>query len=207
MIDTRTGTPLKPRASNFYYKSSTTTTPTNQLHALPVGLVMIAGDSKATGPLPNIPELYHIAHNYQCVAPSGPSIDPMTSQSIPNCPVGSQLWMNVGFPSCWDGVHLDSADHKSHMAYAWRGVCPADHPIMIPDISFHIIYDVTEANAPLHWRLVSDNYDSSLPGGYSGHGDWMGAWDTSISDTWLKLCDNASLDCHSGLLGDGREIY
>jgi hypothetical protein len=29
-----------------------------------------------------------------------------------NCP--ENLRMQIIFPSCWDGVHLDSTDHKSH---------------------------------------------------------------------------------------------
>lgn len=39
------------------------------------------------------------------------------TNGFPNikCPDG--LRAQVFFPSCWNGVDLDSADHKSHMAY------------------------------------------------------------------------------------------
>jgi hypothetical protein len=30
----------------------------------------------------------------------------------------SLLQLDVIFPDCWDGRHLDSPDHKSHMAYS-----------------------------------------------------------------------------------------
>ena len=38
-----------------------------------------------------------------------------------NCPAGNYIQMTVAFPQCWDGVHLDSPDHKSHMAYGLGG--------------------------------------------------------------------------------------
>jgi hypothetical protein len=31
------------------------------------------------------------------------------------CPAG--MMVNVRFPTCWDGVNLDSPDHMSHVAY------------------------------------------------------------------------------------------
>ena len=29
--------------------------------------------------------------------------------------LASNLQMNIRFPSCWDGINLDSIDHKSHV--------------------------------------------------------------------------------------------
>ena len=89
--------------------------------------------------------------------------------------------------------------------FAWH--CPATHPVIIPKITFNVIYNVTEKDAPLHWRLASDRYDPSLPGGYSSHGDWFNGWKSDISDAWAKNCIQAKKDCHSHLLGDGRQIY
>lgn len=41
--------------------------------------------------------------------------------NFPNrpCPVG--IMVNQRFPTCWDGVNLDSPDHMSHMAYPESG--------------------------------------------------------------------------------------
>lgn len=42
--------------------------------------------------------------------------------TCPNTP-DTQLNLRLQAPSCWDGIHLDTPDHKSHMAYpvaAWR---------------------------------------------------------------------------------------
>ena len=38
----------------------------------------------------------------------------------PDCPEGMHLVQRIHFPDCWDGHNLDSADHRSHMAYAVR---------------------------------------------------------------------------------------
>ena len=118
------------------------------------------------------------------------------------------MWQHIYFPQCWDGVNLDSPDHKSHMAYptAGRG-CPSSHPVALPEITFNIVYPVRQANAAANWRLASDNYSSSLPAGYSAHGDWFNGWRQDILDTFVSNCDRTALDCGSHLLGDGRMIY
>lgn len=47
---------------------------------------------------------------------------------------------NILYPTCWDGVNLDSPDHKSHVAYptagpqqftgsSTGGACPSTHPV------------------------------------------------------------------------------
>jgi len=191
MIDTRTGTPLKPTDSAFYYKNGAKEITPSSVRPMPEGLRMIAGDPKNAQP---VGPFY-----YNCKG--GGNV-----KAIPNCPVGVDVYQNITFPQCWDGVNLDSPDHKSHMAYHTKGVCPATHPVILPEITFRIIYAVTEADAPLHWRLSSDAYDRSLPGGYSSHGDWFNGWKRDISDSWAKNCIAASKDCHSHLLGDGRKI-
>jgi hypothetical protein len=114
------------------------------------------------------------------------------------------LWQVIIFPSCWDGVNLDSPDHKSHMAYANGGRCPSTHPVNVPEVTQSVLYPVTESNAPLRWRLSSDNYSSSLPAGYSSHADWFNGWKSDIMDAWVKKCEQSAADCHAHLLGDGR---
>ena len=197
MIDTRDGTPLRPSESHFYYKTGYAGVVPSTVQAFPSGLRMIAGDAKSVGP--------NSMASYSCHSASGTS---MAGPSIPNCPAGTELYQHIVFPQCWDGTNLDSPDHKSHMAYptAGRG-CPASHPVPVPEITFNIVYPVTEANSPQRWRLSSDNYSTSQPGGYSAHGDWFNGWRPDIMDTFVRNCDRTARDCHSHLLGDGRAIY
>ncbi|OJT05575.1 hypothetical protein TRAPUB_3588 [Trametes pubescens] len=54
----------------------------------------------------------------------------------------------VFFPSCWDGVNLDSADHKSHMAYPIQnynsGDCPASHPVHLVSLFYEMLVSVDQ---------------------------------------------------------------
>lgn len=61
-----------------------------------------------------------------------------------NCPDG--LRAQVFFPSCWDGVNVDSPNHKDHVAYPTQqyngGVCPTSHPVQIISLFYEFIYSV-----------------------------------------------------------------
>ena len=194
MIDTKDGTPIRPASILTYYKSGYNGILPNQMHTLPPGLRMITGSGSNSTPGGN-------PVRYSCLGTTAP-----WQASIPNCPAGDTLQMEVTFRQCWDGVNLDSPDHKSHMADPVRGACPATHPVAIPVVSYNIRYKIAEANSALRYRLSSDNYDPSLPAGYSGHGDYFYGWQPTTMETFIKYCLMTSMDCHAGLLGNGRTL-
>ena len=72
----------------------------------------------------------------------------------------------VNFPNCWDGSRLDSADHKSHLAYSTNGLCPSTHAVEVPAITLQIHYGVTGG----------PNAELSSGGDFSGHADFVNAW-------------------------------
>lgn len=187
MMDTRTGRPVVPLNAMFYYKTGYNGVRPADVRPLPAGLRMIAGDPTNRSPNGNF--------RFYCYN-TGNQI-----QTFPNCPVGDELVTEVFFPQCWDGVNLDSPDHKSHMAYARNG-CPASHPVALPQITFNVHYTITEANQTANWRFSSDTYDG--PPGYSSHGDWWNGWDQSVMEGWVRNCLNTALDCHAHLLGNGQ---
>ena len=195
VIDTTDGTPQQPIAMMAYYKQGYNYIPSAAIHPFPAGLRIVAGSSASSGPQDNTA--------FNCYRSDG-SIT--TTKSIPtDCPTGATLGIGVAFPQCWDGVNLDSPDHKSHMAYPGNG-CPATHPVAVTGITLNVTYKVG-ANGTSKWRLSSDNYDKSLPGGYSTHADWFDGWNTDTMNTWVTRCINATMDCHAYLLGDGRILY
>ncbi len=209
MIDTKDGTPLVPTDIGTYYKNGKL--PSEVIQPIPEGLMMIAGNPTLTGPNP----AGTYAARFKCIGGPNNQND-LYGASIGNCDAGAHLVSEVFFPQCWNGVNLDSDDHKKHMSYTVTkkdaaGVsyrtCPDTHPVPLPEVTFNIVYQVTEQDAPLRWRLASDMYDKSLPGGYSSHGDLLFGWKLDISDTWAKHCVQAKRDCHSHLLGDGRKIF
>ena len=187
------GKPQAPADSNFYYKSGYYGIAPSAINSFPQGLRMIAGSAKAKEAQENV---YWGCFERYIGHPA----------TIPDCPVGEHVQMSVNFPQCWNGKDLDSPDHKSHMAYPVNGACPSTHPVAIPSITFNILYEVPPEGMA-GWHLSSDMYDPSLPGGYSVHGDWFEGWDPEVSKTFIDHCASKPLDCHSHLLGDGREIY
>jgi hypothetical protein len=206
LIDTATGAPVKPRTLIVYYKQGYSIRDSRLMNLVPLGLKMIAGnpansvDVKATVPWTPSP------YTWKCIVP-GHGSPVAEGQQIPDCAQDSELWMSVTFPQCWDGINLDSPDHRSHMSYPVNGACPATHPKALPEISYQVVYPVAAANAPLKWRLASDKYDESIPGGRSAHADYDMAWQKDIIDAAVRNCVQASKDCHADLLGDGRTLY
>jgi Domain of unknown function (DUF1996) len=54
------------------------------------------------------------------------------------------LRLIVTFPSCWDGHTLDGAA-QTNAVYPIDGRSPASHPVVIPQIVFHVIYPTSSA--------------------------------------------------------------
>ncbi|WP_213454446.1 DUF1996 domain-containing protein [Rhizomonospora bruguierae] len=102
------------------------------------------------------------------------------------CPAGSQLNVRFQSPSCWDGLHLDTPDHKSHLAYPVVGVCPGDHPVAVPMIEFKMAWPVSGDMSRV--RLSSGR-------GYSFHYDVFNAWDPPTLAALTTHCVNGGLQC------------
>ena len=84
----------------------------------------------------------------------------------PNCG-GGTLVLQIRFPDCWDGRNLDSADHKSHMAYTVSGICPSNYPVPVPLLEYNVRYKTfgnTGADAWPPARRTRTTPTSSTPG-------------------------------------------
>ena len=90
----------------------------------------------------------------------------------------------VKFPGCWDGVHLDSPNHRSHMAFDTKGPCPASHPVRVPTITEVFRYPVN----------VSGFHLSSGPFA-TGHADFWNTWDQDALETLVDRCLNNTQQC------------
>ena len=203
VIDPSTSTAQVPDLAVVYYKSGYDM-PTASIQPFPQGLRIIAGNMHAAS---TSDQPYGIS--WSCVSTNGND----ATGNIPSCAVGDAVRLTVIFPQCWDGRNLDSPDHKSHMTYpnysntVGQSRCPADHPVALPEITEHFDFPVLQGAVPSRWRLSSDMYSTSLPGGYSAHADWMLGWDTATMKTVVNQCLNASVDCQVGLLGAGQTLY
>jgi len=167
------GAPVLPRGAAIYYRRGTLAA----VQTFPAGLKMIAGDSKAMEPQDK-----RITY-WNCGVLGGVA----PSSTIPTCPStpGSFLRLHVRFPSCWDGKSLDSADHKSHMAYSMRGVCPSTHPVPVPAIE--LIYRYPSRGGP--------DLSLSSMGQFSAHADFFNAWNPGQLKRLVDGCLNALVHC------------
>lgn len=192
LVDMRTGQPVPPTGAIIYYKLGYLGVQAASVRAFPAGLRIIAGNANAT------PSAQSVGR-FACLSGGA------WQATIPNCAVGDTTRATVTFPQCWDGINLDSPDHKSHMAYATGSGCPADHPVALPEISIAFDYMNTEANMGNNFKLSSDNYAGT--GGYSLHADWFNGWDSATLQDFVDHCIVGSHDCHAYLLGDGNTLF
>jgi Domain of unknown function (DUF1996) len=172
----REGVAVEPLGATIYYRRRTIA----PLRAFPRGLEMIAGDARSAGP-----QARRITF-WNCGAAGGVP----ASSEPPDCPDGTRtgLRLHVTFPNCWDGQHLDSPDHRSHMAYSAGGVCPATHPVEVPAISLIVRYGIT------------DDHGLELASGgvHSAHADFINAWHQSTLRRLVARCLNALRHCGRG---------
>ena len=170
------GRPVEPLGATIYYRRRTL----DPVQAFPRNLRMIAGDPGATAPQDR-----HVTF-WNCGVAAGVA----PSAAVPTCPDARRagLRLHVTFPSCWDGRNLDSRDHQRHMAYPMRGRCPAPHPVAVPAISLIFRYPVTGGPGVV----------LSSGGQYSGHADFINAWDQQELQALVDGCLNALRHCGRG---------
>jgi hypothetical protein len=114
--------------------------------------------------------------------------------SIPTCERGAPLQLDVRFPDCWDGTHLDSSDHKSHVAYSAysrasdRWECPRTHPQLLPKLRLRVEYPTTGGPDV---RLSPGDVDA-------GHADFFNGWDQGKLAELVQTCLRADQNCGNG---------
>jgi hypothetical protein len=121
----------------------------------------------------------------------------------------NQLVATIDGPSCWDGKNLDSADHRSHVAYPVDGwlssaQCPSTHPFQIPGLSMSVRYTVDDGLA--NWRFSSDEAVQGAQPGMTLRATWVGAWDNQVMGMWIQNCINKKLGCPTANLGNGKAV-
>ena len=120
----------------------------------------------------------------------------VTSSPPTKCSSGA-LVVAIRFPDCLaedsNGQPLtDSADHRSHMAYAvlqsdGTKLCPDTHPIPVAALTMEVKFKIGTASGTV--KLSSD--PQGAPPGSTMHADFFNAWDQQKLTTLVESCINA----------------
>lgn len=141
-------------------------------------------------------------------------------EAAAKCPIGAQLGAIISAPQCWDGVNLDSPNHRSHVAYGSYGSwgylkCPDTHPKVIPQFlqaAWYTTDDTLDRTGKWNGQLTSWHLSSDdMPGhpmtpGSTLHTDYWEGWDDEARAEWHRGCIDRMLNCSGGDLGTGRQL-
>lgn len=173
---------VQPTGTTFYYLGEGVRDDViARIKPFPLGLRIVAGNARATGPNDNTISRWSCLHHG--VVNPGKGFRDLSG--------GQHAWSYLDFPQCWNGRDLDSTDHKSRMAYPVNGDCPAAHPVPVPKLRQVLRYPVH--GNPARLRL------SSGPG-YTMHADSFNAGPVGELARWVNDCIRPIIKCGA----DGR---
>ncbi|GIF45654.1 hypothetical protein Afe04nite_01930 [Asanoa ferruginea] len=167
----------------IYYKTGVTDY--RSVRAFPKGLRFVVGNAKNTD-----------ADKFLAATEEGFECgDSYKNKNIPQtCSSERSVKLNIRYqaPSCWDGIHLDSPDHQSHMAYpidthtASGLVCPDDHPVAVPKLEFKMAWPVNGNMSKVHFASGA---------GPTFHYDFFNGWDDRTLAAMVNGCIVAARQC------------
>ncbi|MFG1605307.1 DUF1996 domain-containing protein [Actinoplanes sp. NPDC049265] len=140
---------------------------------MPFGLRMLVGDPKKQVDTPK-----GAVNQFYCAGGPQDGASRSTDGNWPVCD-GGKLHFTLRFPDCWDGKHLDSPNHRDHVAFGQGGKCTATHPVPIPALTFSIAYPTSGSK---------DGFALSSGKASSMHGDAFFAWEDTAMAERVKNC-------------------
>ncbi|WAX82143.1 DUF1996 domain-containing protein [Streptomyces sp. KMM 9044] len=172
--------------------------PQGEVTAMPRLLRIITGDAKSfvNGPA-------NANASWSCTGFE----DRQLADKYPLCPQGSDVVRTFDFQSCWDGRNIDSANHRTHMAFVDpQGNCPSGFT-PVPQLVQRIVYDVDApslddggATTPL---FAVDSFPEQLHKPGTDHGDFINVFEEDLMQEMVD-CINSGRTCGAGV-GDGEQ--
>lgn len=157
--------------------------PVSKVTAMPPHLRIITGDAKSA--VTNFPSANQRAR-WTC---SG-SPNRITTDKYPLCPAGQLVLRIHDFASCWDGVNLDSANHRTQVLFpdATTGACPAGTKA-VPQLHIVLGYRVAPGRT-----FAVDTFPQELRKAITDHDDFENDMPTSLENRVVS-CINTGRRC------------
>jgi hypothetical protein len=169
---------LTPTSARLTFVGS----PTGKVVAMPRFLRIITGDAKA-----NANGGANANAAWSC---TGFENRVQLKDKYPICPAGSEVVRTERFQSCWDGRNTDSANHRSHVAFAdARGRCPAGFKA-VPQLVQRLTYSGLAGST----AFAVDSFPESLHKPVTDHGDFINAMPERLMKQAVS-CINSGRRC------------
>jgi hypothetical protein len=188
LYEAATRKPAETTGFRVYYRSLRNNS--KGIMPIPNGLRMIAGDAKKKVPTPRGAQ-----GQFYCAFYGPGDIDGYARSDNGNWPICAEpasLHFMLQFPDCWDGKHLDSPNHKDHVAFGDNEGCPAAHPVRIPALTFDIAYGAKGTKAGYYLSSDPDGRSAS-----SMHGDAFVMWDSKALNQRVRNCIAQRRTCNN----------
>ncbi|MET9911725.1 DUF1996 domain-containing protein [Streptomyces sp. NPDC006476] len=176
---------LTPVQAQIKYVGS----PTSKVTAMPQFLRIITGDAKTT-----TNGLANANAHWSC---TGFENKVQLTTQYPICPQGSNVVRTFAFQSCWDGKNIDSANHRTHVAFAdANGNCQNGFKA-IPQLTMRLVYKINPPvlqNGQVKNAYAVDGFPDQLHKAATDHDDFIAVFKNNLANT-IANCINQGRQC------------
>jgi outer membrane biosynthesis protein TonB len=169
------GTVLRPSSATLQFRGNAK----SKVVAAPEFIRIVTGDAKAATNGPT-----NANAKWGCTG-----FNNRFTTKYPLCPRGSQVSRTLDFPSCWDGVNTDSANHRTHVLFPDKsGACPAGTQA-IPQLRMTLTFRVPPGKV-----YAVDAFPEQLHNPVTDHGDFVNVMPVALMDRAVT-CINSGRRC------------
>ncbi|UQA95227.1 DUF1996 domain-containing protein [Streptomyces halobius] len=174
--DGNVGSILRPSSVTLQFRGNQA----GQVREMPRFLKIITGDAKAfTNGTANANA------SWSCVGFENRQLE----DKYPICPNGADVVRTFAFQNCWDGRNIDSANHRTHVAFSdQNGRCPNGFTA-IPQLVQRITYDVPDGVG-----FAVDSFPEQLHKPVTDHGDFINVMPRDLMARAVA-CINSGRNC------------
>ncbi|MGW5604927.1 DUF1996 domain-containing protein [Streptomyces sp. NPDC003753] len=164
--------------------------PSSKVVAMPQFLRIITGDAKTT-----TNGLANANAHWSC---TGFENKVQLTTQYPICPQGSNVVRTFAFQNCWDGQNIDSANHRTHVAFAdpASGVCGNGFKA-IPQLTMRLVYKINPPviqNGQVKNAYAVDGFPDQLHKAATDHDDFISVTTGGLANK-IANCINSGQRC------------